>query len=233
MRLLFVRHGETKHNVERRIQGPLLDDPLNELGVRQADAMAQHLARERDEGRLRLEAVYSSPLRRAWMTAERVAGVFGMRAVAMPEMIEFSWGIYLGTTETGETLEAMKRAHDEWNAGNVRYQLPEGESPQIAWERARAGLWPVLARHPTGDVAVVAHGRINKIVLSQLLLHDMSRMDEFPQANTSLTLLERADGAPPEGPWRVAYLNRQVHLDGVGSGVTAATAEGDRSGPLV
>jgi broad specificity phosphatase PhoE len=233
MRLLFVRHGETIHNVERRIQGPLLDDPLNARGVQQAAAMAKHLAAERDAGDLQVAAVYSSPLKRAWMTAESVAGVFGLAPIAMPELVEFSWGIHLGKTETGETLEAMKVAHREWSSGNVAYALPEGESPATAWERARAGLWPVLSRHPRGDVALVAHGRINKIVLGQLVLRDISRMDEFPQANTSLTLLERDDGAPPEGPWRPVYVNKQMHLAEVGSGVTARSVEGDRAGPLV
>jgi broad specificity phosphatase PhoE len=76
MRLHLVRHGETDHNVARRIQGPLLDDPLNARGAQQAEALARRFAAEREKG-LRLAAVYSSPLKRAWMTAEAVARAAG------------------------------------------------------------------------------------------------------------------------------------------------------------
>lgn len=232
MRLLFVRHGETDHNKARRIQGPLLDDPLNATGAAQAEALARHVAAEQAAGAIRLDAVYASPLKRAWQTAEAVAKVFHLKPAVVPGLIEFSWGIYLGTTETGETLEAMKKAHAEWKSGNVGYQLPEGESPRLAWERARAALFPILDRHPTGTIALVAHGRINKIMLSALIHDDLSRMEEFPQGNTSLTLLERADHAPPEGPWRALYVNQKVHLAGLPPGVPDRSSEGEHP-PLV
>lgn len=233
MRLLFVRHGETDHNRARRIQGPLLDDPLNAVGEQQARALAAHVAAEQAAGAIHLDAVYASPLRRAWQTAEAIAGVFRLQPIRVPGLIEFSWGIYLGRTETGETLDAMKRAHREWTGGNVRYQLPEGESPQMAWERARAALGPLLERHASGTVALVAHGRINKILLAGLVHRDLSRMEDFPQGNTSLTLIERDDGAPSDGPWRVLYKNHKVHLAGLPPGVPDRASEGESAPPLV
>jgi broad specificity phosphatase PhoE len=232
MRLLFIRHGETDHNKARRIQGPLLDDPLNATGAQQAKALAAHVAAEQAAGAIHLDAIYSSPLKRAWQTAEAVAEVFGQRPVPVPAFQEFSWGIYLGKTETGETLEAMKKAHAEWKSGNVRYQLPEGESPAQAWERARAALFPLLDKHKTGTIALVAHGRINKVMLASLIHRDLSRMEEFPQANTSLTLLERPDGSPPEGPWRALYVNQKVHLAGMPSTIPDRSSEGEHP-PLV
>lgn len=238
MRLLFVRHGETDHNKARRIQGPLLDDPLNAMGEAQAKALAIHIAEEQAAGAIHLDAVYASPLKRAWQTAESIAHVFRLKPVAVPAFREFSWGAYLGKTETGETLEAMKTAHREWTGGNVRYRLPDGpefpgESPASAWERARAALFPLLEKHPRGTIALVAHGRINKIMLSSLVHCDVARMDEFPQGNTSLTLLERADLSPPEGPWRALYVNKKVHLDTLPPGVPDHASEGGRSPPLV
>ncbi|HVM44346.1 MAG TPA: histidine phosphatase family protein [Candidatus Thermoplasmatota archaeon] len=236
MRLLFVRHGETDHNKARRIQGPLIDDPLNAMGEQQARALATHIAAEQAAGAIHLDAVYSSPLKRAWQTAEAIARVFRLDPVPVPAFREFSWGAHLGQTETGETLEAMKKAHAEWKSGNVGFRLPDGpafagESPALAWERAKAALFPILEKHPRGTIALVAHGRINKIVLSALVHDDLSRMEEFPQGNTSLTLLERADGAPPTGPWRALYVNHKVHLAGLPPGVPDHASEG--APPLV
>jgi probable phosphoglycerate mutase len=219
VRLYVIRHGETDHNVARRIQGPLLDDPVNANGRAQARALEERFRREREAG-LRLDAVYASPLKRAWETAECVARGAGAPApLPMPGLIEFSWGIHLGKTETGETLDAMKKAHAEWKAGNVDHGLPEGESPRSAWERVKAAAFPVLEKHPRGAIAFVAHGRINKIFLAGLAHRDLSRMEDFPQGNTSVTLLERDDGASPQGPWRLVYVNRKEHLAGLPEGV--------------
>ena len=233
VRLYVIRHGETDHNVARRIQGPLIDDPVNANGRAQAEAMERYYRDELAREGVRLDAVYASPLKRAWETAECFARAVGARKVdALPGLIEFSWGIYLGTTETGETLAAMKKAHAEWKAGNVDHGLPEGESPRSAWERVKAATFPVLERHPRGAIAFVAHGRINKILLSGLVHRDLSRMEEFPQGNTSVTLLERDDGAPPEGPWRPVFVNRKDHLAGLPSAVPdSATTPG--GAPLV
>ena len=233
MRLYVIRHGETDHNVARRIQGPLIDDPVNANGRAQAAALESHFTQECANLGLRLDAVYASPLKRAWETGECVARGAGLKTVVpLPGLIEFSWGIHLGKTETGETLAAMKEAHAQWKSGNVDHALPQGESPRSAWERVKAATFPVLEKHRTGAIAFVAHGRINKILLAGLVHGDLSRMEEFPQGNTSVTLLERDDGAPPEGPWRAVYVNRKDHLAGLPEGVPdhATTAGG---APLV
>lgn len=232
MRLFVIRHGETDHNVARRIQGPLIDDPVNAQGRAQAKALEAHFAARRHDG-FHLDAVYASPLKRAWETAEAVArGTGVLRVTPVRGLMEFSWGIYLGRTEEGDTLAAMKEAHRQWKSGNVDHALPEGESPRSAWARASAELMPLLERHPRGHVALVAHGRINKILLSGLVHGDLSRMEEFPQGNTSVTILERDDGAPPLGAWRVLAVNLKDHLAGLPAGVPDHASEGERP-PLV
>lgn len=211
MKLYFFRHGETDHNVDRRIQGPLLDDPLNARGRAQAEAL--QLALKKDG--LKLDAIYSSPLKRAFETAQAVArGTGGIEVRKVPGLIEFSWGEFLGQREEGDILAAMQELHRQWRGGRITSAPPKGESPWSAWLRAKSALDPILKQHPSGNVALVAHGRINKIVLAGLLHRDVSRMEDYPQGNTSVTLLERDDGAPPEGPWRLAYVNRKDHLSG-------------------
>lgn len=228
MRLHLVRHGETDHNLAKRIQGPLLDDPVNARGRQQAEALEARFLAQHAEGQ-RLAAVYSSPLKRAWETAEAVArGARIPRVQPLPGMIEFSWGIYLGRVETPDVVAAMHAVHEEWKAGNYDHAPPEGESPLRAWRRARKDLEALHARHKGEEIAIVAHGRINKIVLAQLVLKDLSRMDDFPQANTSVTILDQP-GAFDE-PWRVALLNDTSHLRSIGR-AEGTVAEGEP--PLV
>lgn len=217
VRLYLVRHGETDHNQDRRIQGPLLDDPLNARGLAQADALKHRFAEDAKAG-LKLAAVYSSPLKRAWMTAEAVArGAGAPQPVRVGGLIEYSWGVYLGKTETGETLEAMMALHRQWRAGFVDAAPPEGESPASAFARAWRELGPLIARHARhGDtIAWVAHGRIFKILLAKLVAGDLALMEDFPQGNTAVTILEHEGKGPFDAGWRLFTLNDQSHLAGL------------------
>lgn len=222
MQLYLVRHGETIHNLEKRIQGPFLDDPLNARGLEQAAALERRFADAHAREGLRLEAVYSSPLKRAWMTAEHVArGAASPPPVRVAGLTEFSWGKYLGTQESGDTLAAMKRYHELWRAGQVDLAVEgragtfEGESPGGAFVRMWREVGPLLERHqrehPACAVALVGHGRLFKILLGKLVAGDIARMDEFRQGNTAVTLLEHAGSGPLDRDWRALVVNDTSH----------------------
>ena len=70
-RILAIRHGETAWNVDTRLQGHL-DIPLNDVGLRQAQHLAQALA-QRDP----IEAIYASDLSRAHTPAQTIAQAGG------------------------------------------------------------------------------------------------------------------------------------------------------------
>src|SRR2546425_2921355 len=83
--LLLVRHGETDWNREGRFQGHA-DPPLNDLGRKQAAELAATLAGEE------VTAVYASPLRRAFETAELIASARGLRPVPVEALREVDVG---------------------------------------------------------------------------------------------------------------------------------------------
>lgn len=65
------------------------------------------------------------------------------------------------------------------------------------------------------NVAVVAHGRFNKYVLSSLLHGDATRWEDFQQDNTCINVLERTkpDGGVFKGQeWKALILNDTSHL---------------------
>ncbi|KAL0343649.1 UNVERIFIED_CONTAM: Phosphoglycerate mutase-like protein 4 [Sesamum angustifolium] len=70
--IVVIRHGETKWNADRRIQGQL-DVDLSDIGRKQAFAVADRLSREP-----KISAVYSSDLKRALDTAEIIAKSCGV-----------------------------------------------------------------------------------------------------------------------------------------------------------
>ena len=79
--ILLARHGETDWNRENRFQGHA-DPPLNETGRAQAAELAAALIAEP------LAAVYSSPLRRAFETAQILAAPHGLEPVPVDALRE-------------------------------------------------------------------------------------------------------------------------------------------------
>ncbi|MEW5955694.1 MAG: phosphoglycerate mutase family protein, partial [Candidatus Micrarchaeota archaeon] len=67
MRVFFLRHGESVDDVENRFGG-WADHPLTERGRKQAEEAGLRIA----EQKLVFDAVYSSPLKRAWEAAQAI-----------------------------------------------------------------------------------------------------------------------------------------------------------------
>src|SRR5215211_9283686 len=77
VRLMLIRHAETGHNRDSRVQGQA-DVPLSDLGLRQAQALGHAL---RDQP---IAAMVSSPLARARVTAEAVAAPHSLLVQSEP-----------------------------------------------------------------------------------------------------------------------------------------------------
>jgi probable phosphoglycerate mutase len=109
MRVLFLRHGESAHNVhtgEERLAEEL-GDLLTERGRAQAEAAGAGL-RELD---LRITRLYTSPMRRATETAEAVGEALGLAPETIPHAFEFHRG---ETWNEGiERVRTLKRRLEE------------------------------------------------------------------------------------------------------------------------
>lgn len=209
MRLHLVRHGETRHNAEQRIQGDLIDDDLNDVGRAQAEALWRHYARQRMRG-LVVSAIYTSPLQRARQTAGRIAEALDLpEPVVLRGVRELNWGHHMGKLNTGPTLADMTRVLTAWQRGDLGASVLGGETPGAAWKRAMEDIAPLFERHERDDVVLVAHGRLNKILMSGLLHGHLNHMEHYPQANAGVSVLE----GPL--PWRLIASNDTRHLEGL------------------
>ena len=63
--IILVRHGETMWNVAEIFRGRI-DIELNETGIKQAELLAEYLSN------VKIDAIYSSPLKRALKTALQI-----------------------------------------------------------------------------------------------------------------------------------------------------------------
>jgi broad specificity phosphatase PhoE len=118
MRLILVRHGATDWNQQRRVQG-LSNLGLNETGRKQAEALAQSL---KD---VKVDVIYTSPLRRAQETARAISRFHQVEVVSLDGLKELDVG-----EVDGLTYEEMRIRHSEfftkWMADFTSVRLPGG-----------------------------------------------------------------------------------------------------------
>jgi probable phosphoglycerate mutase len=146
--ILLARHGETDWNREYRFQGRA-DPPLNGTGRAQAAQLAGALASEA------LAAVYSSPLRRAFETAEVVARAHGLEPVAVEGLREVDVGSWQGLTRA-EVEDRFPEQYAHWI--NYGQGWNDGETYEQMGKRVVATLLELAAGHDGERILAVTHG---------------------------------------------------------------------------
>ncbi len=180
--ILFVRHGETDANAAGIWQG-WSDTHLNAVGRAQAIAVARRLADE--EGHI--DALYTSPLRRALETAKIIEEHLSLDAQPVEDLKE----IHFGDIE-GLSVEAMARrfpaVHTRWqDKGDTTFQWPGGERRGDFFERAAAACRRICRRHQEEKVVIAAHGGTIRACLADLLPEELGEWWTYTLDNAGLT----------------------------------------------
>ena len=183
MKLILIRHGETEWNKQRRIQGCRSDTRLCPKGLEQADRLAAVLRKER------MDAIYSSPMKRASETAQIIADACKLQVQVLNELREIDAGELDGLFER-ELTGPYETAWKEFRNGNASAPLPGGESLQDIQKRTSWAVDRMLEKHIDGTVVVVAHLLANLAMVCQALGINLGQIARFKQAPASITILE-------------------------------------------
>jgi probable phosphoglycerate mutase len=196
----LARHGQTPWHRPNRYAGSS-DVDLDEVGVRQAEALAAWA-----EG-AGLAALACSDLRRAVRTAQPAAARTGLAPKVDKRLRELDFGWAEGRT-LAELRAEDPAAVERFLADPAAHHFPGGEAPSAAVDRAMPALAELAATHPDGDVLVVAHSTLIRLLVCAVLgvpLREYRR--RLPRlAPASRTELEMRGGA-------VALLAYNVPLD--------------------
>lgn len=187
--IVFVRHGETDWNRERRVQGS--EGPsLNEAGRDQAKGLARLL------WEVPLAVVYTSTLARAKETAAYVAGPHSLNIHADQRLNEIDHGEWEGLSEDELPDLALYR---RWREDPTCCTLPGAESLEAVNERAVAAMKEIVARHAESDglIAVVSHQVVLALLKCYVLDKPWSQIRRHALGVASYEVLTVGEGFTP------------------------------------
>jgi len=183
--IILVRHGETEWNVGEIFRGRI-DIELNKTGIKQAELLAKYLSY------LRIDAIYSSPLRRALTTAEIMANYHKLDVVITPGLVDFDYGEWQGLPHQ-EVKDRYKELYAQWINHPDRVRMPAGESLDEVRKRAMSVVDRVIAKYE-GSVVLVSHRVVNKVLICALLGLDNSHFWNVRQDTCGITIFTYENG---------------------------------------
>ncbi len=160
--IYLARHGQNVDNKNGILNGHR-DLPLTDKGIAQAHQVADMI----HGAKLSFDVIYGSPLLRAFETATIIAGTLGgttPRKEAL--LIERDFGVMTGKKITDIPLLC---AHRVIVSDTITYFIdPEGaETFPDLMMRARQLLDKLAVLHSSGNILLVCHGDIGKMLYAE------------------------------------------------------------------
>lgn len=194
-----MRHGITEFNSARRFAG-YSDVELSTTGYEQVERLRDRLSNEQ------IDAVYSSDLRRALVTAEVISSRHKVDIVTCSELKEVNYG-----DAEGLTFQEIKRLYPEMaeliTNFSLRLSFPGGENFEGFIERVTKFL-DRLKRHTSSETILIAsHSGPLRVLVCRLLGIDLGCWWQIRCDNASLSIVETS----PRGAI-ISLLNDTSHL---------------------
>lgn len=199
-KIYLIRHAEAEGNWRRTFQGHS-DGEISEKGHRQLELLSGRFCD------VTLDAVYSSPLRRAMATAQAVNRA-GLPIITDERLIEINGGGFEGL-RFDELSEHFPTEHENWRLSPHLFTAPDGESMESVYARMREVMGEIAKNNAGKTVAVASHGcaiRNYQCFALGLALPHISEVTWCD--NTAVTELEYDEDFSP----RIILLGDSSHL---------------------
>lgn len=184
--IYLLRHGETTYNADGNRYCGRTDAELTEKGIAQAHRVAETL-----QGRP-IDAVYASPLKRAYLTAEIASGN-QLPVVQDRRLIELDFGAWEGKTreefisEDPDLWKSWSESPDHTRAGG------SGDTALEVVHRVDDFFAEMMQKHEGQHILVVAHNGVNRLYLAWKLGMPLKHYRRIVQENSAITVIRFDD----------------------------------------
>jgi broad specificity phosphatase PhoE len=197
--IYLVRHGQTAWNKEEIFRGRT-DIPLDETGLKQAQLTGEYFRG------MEIHAIYSSPLSRAWETAQKISQIHNLKVQPLQGILDMRFGKWEGQSHR-DIQKNDKEIYRQWKEGPHQVRLPGGESLDEVRARSMAALEGVIRENPGKTLVLVSHRVICKVLICAILGLDNSHFWQITQDTTAINLIQHR-----EGKYILSLMNETCHL---------------------
>ncbi|GAA4799132.1 hypothetical protein GCM10023231_29860 [Olivibacter ginsenosidimutans] len=189
MTVYLLRHGETPYNADGNRYCGTTDVALTEKGIAQAKAIGQRLQP------ISFDAIYASPLQRAYNTAA-LACHEHLPVTKDERLTELDFGTWEGKTRE-EFIAENPSLWEQWDSAPEKYRAGgTGNTAAEIVSRVDEFFMEKVQQYSQGTLLVVAHNTVNRLYLAYKLgmpLRNYRRIVQENSAITSFTLSSQGE----------------------------------------
>jgi len=188
-------------NIEGRFQGRF-DAPVSPAGEKQLDLLSLRFRNEK------IDAIYASPLKRAYQTAEAVNRFHNLPIHTMDGLLELDVGDMenLKLSEIGEKFPVVAK---NWDQSPDLCEFPHGETMRRAYSRVNDALDRIISENQGKTVFVATHGGVIRNIYARVCSGCVEGIRQSAVfGNTGVSILE----ADESGGLSWKLINDQSHL---------------------
>ncbi|MCP4178511.1 MAG: histidine phosphatase family protein [bacterium] len=150
----WVRHGENQANITKEFSHKKVDYSLTEKGIVQSEQTAEYFKSKK------INFIYSSPLKRAYETAEIISKPHNIKVDVIDEFREINVGSLEGRAVTQANWNLHNDILKQWSLGKIKYSFPDGENYIQLFERLKIGMRKAVNGKKNNSIIIVGHGGI-------------------------------------------------------------------------
>ncbi len=200
-KLYMVRHCEAMGNLQRLFQGTSNFD-ISENGARQLEFLSERFSE------IPLDRVYSSPLLRAYKTAQAVVGSRDLEIITHDGLCELDGGIVEGKP-FAESFKSIPGLADAWDNHPQDFHPEGGESMRHAYDRIWNAVLEIVKANKGKSIAAATHGGVTRCLLCRIIYGNIDKLKEVGWCeNTAISLIEFDDDLNPT----LIYKNDHSHV---------------------
>ncbi|MBN2380084.1 histidine phosphatase family protein [candidate division WOR-3 bacterium] len=199
-KIYLIRHGECEGNREGLFRGRY-DFPLNEVGRKQAASLARVLRK------VKLDAVYTSPLKRAFDTAVAICEGRDIEPVIEEGFNNIDLGTWEGRPKS-EIANSFPREFRLWRTEPEKLAMEGAETLSVVQNRAVKTLACLTESHPGEVIAVVTHRAVLKPLIAGVVGIGEPYFWKLHPETASYSILEYTQ----ERGYALTLFNQTTHL---------------------
>lgn len=201
--IYLVRHAEAEGNIYKRAQGQF-NSNLTPFGHTQLEKLVE---RFKD---IHIDEVYSSDLKRAYLTAKSIADDKKLIVKTSENLREINMGVIedMSWANLPKIYPELERA---WSKSPETCDIPEGESPTIVANRLYDEICKISSENDGKSIVIASHGAGIRYFLYKINgfpLNDLKAIDWCD--NTAVAKLQFTDGK-----LTIEYYNDNTHVEGM------------------